>query len=455
MISVFSFVYSSSHHALHTPGVIVSAKPTYEDLEERVQKLERTVRDLGEDEQRYRTIFERNRNPIVDAGGSTVGVVLVFRDITEKIKLETELRQAHKMEAIGNLAGGIAHEFNNVLGIILGNAELALADLEEWHPVSENLNEIRMASLRAKDVVKQLLAFSRKMDTRREPVDVRIIVKETLKLPRAAIPSYIRIREVIPPEVDPLDADPTQIHQLLINLCNNAAQAMSEDGGRLTIELSNVDLDFEAASKHPDLQPGAHVRFSVFDTGCGIPADLLDRVFDPYFTTKEVGKGTGMGLAVVHGIVKAHPRGHPRGKPCRPRDGLSRLLPVQPGEGSSHGSRAGNAPGRERENPPRGRRTGHRVVVRQGPPSARVFRGLEHGPPRGQGAFRSGSLRVRSRDLGHGDAPHDGGSAGTGAHPHPSRRARHPLHGVQREDFSGEGRGPGDPGVGPQAHPEK
>jgi CheY-like chemotaxis protein len=155
-------------------------------------------------------------------------------------------------------------------------------------------------------VVKQLLAFSRKMETKREPVDVGIIVKETLKLLRAAIPSYIRIQEVIPPGVDHVAADPTQIHQLLINLCNNAAQAMSENGGQLTIELSNVELDYEAASKHPDLKPGAYVRFSVCDTGCGIPVDLLDRVFDPYFTTKDVGKGTGMGLAVVHGIVKAH-----------------------------------------------------------------------------------------------------------------------------------------------------
>jgi CheY-like chemotaxis protein len=163
-----------------------------------------------------------------------------------------------------------------------------------------------MASLRAKDVVKQLLTFSRKMDIEREPVDIRVIVRETLKLLRAAIPSTIQIREILPADIDPVVANPTQIHQLLINLCNNAAQAMSDEGGSLSIELSNVVLDFEAASKHPDLQPGAYVRFSVSDTGCGIPADLLDRVFDPYFTTKDIGKGTGMGLAVVHGIVKAH-----------------------------------------------------------------------------------------------------------------------------------------------------
>ena len=244
--------------------------------------------------------------PIVDSDGNTVGVVLVFRDITEKVKLEVELRHAHKMEAIGNLAGGIAHEFNNVLGIIIGNAELAMDDMEKWHPVSENLNEIKLASLRAKDVVKQLLTFSRKMETKREPIDIRVIIKETLKLLRAVIPSSIRIQESLPVEIDHVVADPTQIHQLLINLCNNAAQAMSDEGGKLTIGLNNVSFDYEAASKHPGLQPGAYVRFSVSDTGCGIPSNLLDRIFDPYFTTKDIGKGTGMGLAVVHGIVKSH-----------------------------------------------------------------------------------------------------------------------------------------------------
>ena len=244
--------------------------------------------------------------PIVDSDGNTVGVVLVFRDITEKVKLETELHHAHKMEAIGNLAGGIAHEFNNVLGIIIGNTELATDDLEEWHPVYENLSEIKLASLRAKDVVKQLLSFSRKMDIKRAPIDISIVVKESLKLLRASIPSAIRIKENLSEDIDTVVADPTQIHQVLINLCNNAAQAMSEEGGSLTIELNNVVLDYEAASKQPGLKPGDYVRFSVSDTGHGIPPDMLDKIFDPYFTTKDIGKGTGMGLAVVHGIVKTH-----------------------------------------------------------------------------------------------------------------------------------------------------
>ncbi len=251
-------------------------------------------------------IIADSGSPIIDGFGNTIGVVLVFRDITEKVALEAELQHARKMEAIGHLAGGIAHEFNNVLGIIIGNAELAVYDLEKWHPVAENLNEIKLAGLRAKDVVKQLLSFSRKMEMKREPIDVKIIVKESLKLLRASIPSSIRIREYFPEEIDSVVADPTQIHQLLINLCNNAAHAMNEEGGCLTIGLGNVELDFEAASKHPDLKPGSYVLFSVSDTGYGIPSNMLDKIFEPYFTTKEVGKGTGLGLAVVHGIVKAH-----------------------------------------------------------------------------------------------------------------------------------------------------
>ncbi|MBD3290741.1 PAS domain S-box protein [candidate division KSB1 bacterium] len=251
-------------------------------------------------------IIADSKAPIVDADGNTVGIVLVFRDITDKIKLETELRHAHKMEAIGNLAGGIAHEFNNVLGIIIGNTELGLLDVEKWHPVAENLNEIKLASLRAKDVVKQMLSFSRKMDIKREPVDIRIIIKESIKLLRASIPTTIQLRQKFSEKVDTLVADPTQIHQLVINLCNNAAQAMSDNGGTLTIELSNITLTNKTAPAHSNLRPGNYVQLSVRDTGHGIPPDALDKIFDPYFTTKDAGKGTGMGLAVVHGIVKAH-----------------------------------------------------------------------------------------------------------------------------------------------------
>ena len=230
----------------------------------------------------------------------------IATDITNLKKMEEDLHQARKMEAVGILAGGIAHEFNNVLGIIIGNAEMALIDVEKWHPLNQNLNEIKSASLRARDVVKQLLNFSRKVDTYRKPIDMRVIVKEALKLLKASIPSHIEIQDIIPTELDAVVADSTQIHQLLINLCNNASQAMSNEGGTLKIELNNVTLDYEKASKLMDLKPGAYVKLSVSDTGGGIPRKFLDKIFDPYFTTKDVGKGTGMGLAVVHGIVRTH-----------------------------------------------------------------------------------------------------------------------------------------------------
>ncbi|MFH2092093.1 MAG: ATP-binding protein [Pseudomonadota bacterium] len=251
-------------------------------------------------------VIADSASPIIDADRKTIGIVLVFRDITEKVGLEAALRQSQKMEAIGNLAGGIAHEFNNVLGIIIGNTELGIDDLEKWHPVSENLNEIKKASLRARDVVKQLLSFSRKMDVRLEPIEIKIIVKETLKLLKASIPSNIQIQERFLSKHNVVVADPTQIHQLLINLCNNAAQAMGEEGGSLTIELDNTIIHDEQAHDLSDLGPGNYVCLTVTDTGPGIPESIQDKIFDPYFTTKSVDKGTGMGLAVVHGIVKTH-----------------------------------------------------------------------------------------------------------------------------------------------------
>lgn len=245
-------------------------------------------------------------SPIVSPDGHAMGTVLVFRDVTEKREMESALRHAHKMEAIGKLAGGIAHEFNNVLGIVLGNTELSIEDLDSGHPVVENLREIHLASLRARDIVKQLLSFSRKIDIRQEPADLRPIVRDTLKLLRASIPSFIRIKERLAKDLDMVVADDTQIHQLLLNLCNNAAQAMENDGGELIIELKNSRLNSGEIPGQPELRTVPCVRLRVKDTGHGIPEKIRDRIFDPYFTTKPVGKGSGMGLAVVHGIVTAH-----------------------------------------------------------------------------------------------------------------------------------------------------
>ncbi len=233
-------------------------------------------------------------------------IIESFQDLTEKRQLEERLQQARKMESIGALAGGVAHDFNNILGIVLGNAELAMDDVPEWHPARHNLDAIRTASLRARDVIRQLLSFSRKTEQERRPVTLGSVVKEALKLLRSSIPTMVDIRHDIPAKTSAILADPAQIHQIIINLCTNAAHAMQENGGVLEVGVKHAPLDEDGAALYPDLKPGNYVRLSVSDTGVGIPADIQARIFDPYFTTKEVGKGTGMGLAVVHGIVKNH-----------------------------------------------------------------------------------------------------------------------------------------------------
>jgi PAS domain S-box-containing protein len=236
----------------------------------------------------------------------------IIHDISERKKaekdrqrLQLQLQQAHKMEAIGTMAGGIAHDFNNILGIILGNTELAMDDVPEWNPARMNLDEVRTASLRAKDVVRQLLSFARKTDQERKPVKINSVITGALKLLRSSIPTSIEMRCNMPRDSEIILADPTQTNQIMINLCTNAAQAMEDDGGILEISLESVILE-ESIAKSYELSPGRFVKLTVNDTGHGIDPKIKDRIFDPYFTTREVGKGSGMGLAVVHGIVKNH-----------------------------------------------------------------------------------------------------------------------------------------------------
>ena len=240
-----------------------------------------------------------------DQNDNPIGSVINLRDITEQKKLEAQLQQAQKMQSIGTLAGGIAHDFNNILGIIFGNTELAIDDVPEWNPARLHLEEIRIASLRAKDVVRQLLSFARKTKLEKKPTNIIPIVNESLKLLRSSIPKSIEIYQNISKDVYTILADPTQINQVLINLCTNADHAMP-DGGTIEVNLRNVELDDGTKAQYPELIPGRYVNLTVSDTGHGISQKEIDRIFDPYFTTKEVGKGTGMGLAVVHGIVKGH-----------------------------------------------------------------------------------------------------------------------------------------------------
>jgi PAS domain S-box-containing protein len=225
----------------------------------------------------------------------------------EKAALEARLLHAQKMESIGTLSGGIAHDFNNLLGIILGNVELAMDDVPKWHPAKFNLNEIRTASLRARDVVKQLLSFSRKTDHDQRPVNLLPIVKDALKFLRSSIPTSIEIHQNIAKDIDDtIFADSIQINQVMINLCTNAAHAMEHTGGVITIDVENIYSDQFSAVDYTDLPPGRYVKLMVSDTGTGIDPEIVDRIFDPYFTTKELEKGTGIGLSVVHGIIKSH-----------------------------------------------------------------------------------------------------------------------------------------------------
>jgi PAS domain S-box-containing protein len=230
----------------------------------------------------------------------------IATDITDFKKMEEELRQSQKMEAIGTLSGGIAHEFNNMLGIILGNAELGMSDMPEWNPTAEFLGEIRTASLRAKEVVRKLLSVSRKAPSHKKPVRIRSIISESLDLLRKTIPATIEIRKRFLCDTETILADSTEISQIMINLCTNAVHAMGDDAGILDVRLESASLDRDASTPHPNLKPGDYVRLVVSDSGAGIPPDILERVFDPYFTTKDVDQGLGMGLALVQGIVRKH-----------------------------------------------------------------------------------------------------------------------------------------------------
>jgi PAS domain S-box-containing protein len=230
----------------------------------------------------------------------------IVRDIAQRKRLETQLRQLQKMQAVGTLVGGIAHDFNNILAAILGYTELALLKVPRGSPAERYLDDVLTAAKRARDLVQQILAFRRQADVERRPVQLGAIVTEALSLLRASLPSTIEIHHHIDREVGTVLADPLQIHQVLMNLGANAEYAMRKAGGTLEVRLEAVELDNVAAGVHLHLAPGLYVRLTVGDTGHGMPPDVLERIFEPFFTTKGVGEGLGMGLAVVHGIVTNH-----------------------------------------------------------------------------------------------------------------------------------------------------
>jgi signal transduction histidine kinase len=258
-------------------------------------------------------VFEVSLFPRFDGRSRFTGCVQVMREITERKEfeerqrhLERQLVQAQKMEAIGTLAGGIAHDFNNILYALMGHTELAMLALDDPSEAREHLDEVLQAGHRAAGLVNQILAFSRDGENEHMAMDLAPIVKEALKLLRASIPASIEIRQEIGNETGTVEADPSQIHQVLMNLCTNAYHAMQEKGGRMEVKLTRVNLTRDDVPAAVQLHPGPYVKLSVADTGEGIHLQHLDRIFEPYFTTKPMGDGTGLGLAVVHGIVQAH-----------------------------------------------------------------------------------------------------------------------------------------------------
>jgi len=251
--------------------------------------------------QNLHTIF--NAITLRDESDKVKASFAFITNITHEVELEKQLLHARKMESIGTLAGGIAHEFNNILSIIIPNAELAIDNVPDRSLAKECLNEIRSASLRAMEVVQQILGFARRSIAKREPVRISPIIKDSLKLIRASISATISISQEISCEFDTVLADPTQISQVVMNLCSNAAHAMREHGGALKVTLKNIELEKQDAVS--ELEPGCYVALTVSDTGHGIPPEIIGRIFDPYFTAKELGEGTGMGLSLVHGIVKS------------------------------------------------------------------------------------------------------------------------------------------------------
>jgi two-component system cell cycle sensor histidine kinase/response regulator CckA len=258
-------------------------------------------------------LYESIYTPRRDVHGYVAGVSGVAWDVTQRVRaeeatkvLELQLMQAQKIETIGTLAGGIAHDFNNILSPIIGYTELAMGQVGKDSPVWADLEQVVQAAQRAKELVRQILIFARGGGDKRHAVQLHLVVQEALRLIRSTLPSTIEISQRIASRGDSVIADPAQMHQVMLNLCTNAAHAMRESGGVLRIELDREDVGVTASPRVAGLEPGSYVVLTVRDQGTGMDSATVERIFEPFFTTKSAGEGTGLGLSVVHGIVRSH-----------------------------------------------------------------------------------------------------------------------------------------------------
>ncbi|MFP4580819.1 MAG: PAS domain S-box protein [Candidatus Sumerlaeia bacterium] len=276
----------------------------YQEMEEATQ-AGRLWKNRIKNRRKDGSIYEAESSiaPIRDANGKIINYVSVQRDVSHESMLESQLRQAQKMEAIGTLAGGIAHDFNNILSAIIGYSELVMLDLDEKSQTWENIQEVIKAGDRARELVNQILTFSREREQELRSMRLAPIIKEAVKLLRGGLPSTIRIDQNIDTDCPSVMADATQVHQIVMNLCTNAFHAMGHKGGTLSVRLEDCFLSSSQASAYLNLKAGHYVRLQISDTGHGMDEETLKRIFEPFFTTKERGEGTGLGLAMIHGIV--------------------------------------------------------------------------------------------------------------------------------------------------------
>ena len=305
------FSYDIWSILIHPEDKDAALKHINDYLDRKIDKYQATYRMRCKDNTykwisgRGKALFNEDNKPYRFVGFITDISEIKKNEEINKM-LELQIRRSQKLETLGTLAGGIAHDFNNILTPIMGYADMAKSKLKKDDGYYDVFDEIFSASLRARDLIYQMLNFSRQSEHQRAPMDISVVLKEALKLIRPSIPSTIEIKEMIDSKSKKILGDPTKIHQVIMNLCTNAYQAMEGNGGELFIELKPVIIDEQASKQYLDLNEGEYLKMSISDTGIGMDDSVKDRIFEPFFTTKEVNKGTGLGLAVVHGIVHSH-----------------------------------------------------------------------------------------------------------------------------------------------------